>query len=365
MINQNTNKKQIIVKRRNQKEVEKPKRSRKPKIKSPIGFANQTNDMLRFGLGKTLGLAPAVRNFSRIYMYPFTLSSARLPVFPITRSQLVVTHAKGSGVTNVNNIGWVIASPSNGITNNLNTVVYTDQSGGASPNNISPPYGGGTGLGTSFTNSPYQKYPFVFDNVDGNENVFQMRIVATGLRIRSTGTNLNRGGIFRMGNNPNRLNQPENVTISTLNSWPQYKEHSAGFEWVGIHREIDSQQDFLMQALYSEGDSEYWAYNNDSTMLSLDSSYNMTIFYQSAAPTQPFEWEFYAHYELYGLNLQNTGSVMPKTEQVQTVVSGKKITDSQSTSSPMLVEPKKQESFLGNLGKMAGEIAISGILGGL
>lgn len=355
--NAKTNKKQNN--RRQTNAPNKKKRVPNQKKNKGINIVSQTQSILHSGIGKTLAKIPSVERFASVYMNPFQKTSARLPCWPVNPSYLITTWGLGQGQTNSDGFGWACMNSVNGACYNIGCMSIST---GTNPDTFSPT--NNTGVQAVYSNSPYNSSTFQFLEGEVTNN-HMIRPVAVGIRVRYSGTNLDKGGYIYLGTRSNRGSQDFPVAMTDVPSWPGYKNLPLNGEWHGVHRSITESQDFLYQSLFASDTFTGWVYNSDKTMVSLDNYYNSMIFIKSAKPNMPFEAEFYGHYEIMGTNLPNSKVELPHNDQVQKVVAVKKMNDIKNPHTEMIRPPSEGSSTFGKVAKEVGVDLLAGILGGM
>jgi len=152
----------------------KQKQTSMPKQPNPNRGSNQ---------GSTLHVSPCVSKYALALEAPWYVDDVCLPSAPSFPSQKIKAWCKGIFATGTGQVGYVGAAPWNSLTQDGNAAVfYTTGS-----------YGG-TGLATSGAgvvgaspNTPYLSADFSGTNL-------KARVVASGLRFRYVGTELNKAG---------------------------------------------------------------------------------------------------------------------------------------------------------------------------
>lgn len=347
-----TNQNKIVSKKNRRRRGQKNTKARVVKKKalgSINNFQGQVNSMFKKGIGRTLSSIPEMQEFGKAITNPYDRSlSPAIPIFPIQASQKVVCWAIATGKTNANGIGYVGCAPINGISSQAACMVVSD---GTNLDDYSPP----NGMQPINSNSMYAFDSFQY-NTGENENTHSARPVAVGIRVRYTGTNLNKGGRIFVGINPNRLNNSFGFQMTELSAWTGMRDLPVDNEWHGVQRHIDRQEDFLFQSFNK--DTGAWCYNNDQTMISLDNMPNMVIFIQTSAGSQPFQVEFVGHYEVIGRNLPNSSIVMPHDDLAKKLVTAHKIISQTGPSDqeliPTITKGGKSNSVLDSIEKGVG-----------
>jgi hypothetical protein len=261
---------------------------------------------------------PDIAKWAEVYSNPFSTQAARIPKAPLLPTQLIRNYAHGKGVCNSNGNGYVLISPACGATNDLVTVSFSN--GPAAPDATS--FAGTTDVGGATTSSHYASTNFVLEAQSGN---LIFRPVAVGIKIRYIGTVLNAAGTcYTLQITPGAPEDNlQDFIVSDFTAYPNYKEYSfKGSQWHALTRHIRFEEDFHYQGFSNEdGVMKYAMLGGESTSPpSLDWETTMSI-YMNAIANAPFEWEFVGHYEIVGPNLDRIGSVNPKSDHVEKVVS--------------------------------------------
>lgn len=329
----------------NNKKVESQQTVRRQKRRSQDPFYKQMMAS-RKSLARGLLSIPDVRNFARVYVNPFLKLPARLPVWPVTVTQMLATHVSGSGVLNENGIGWVISSAMHGIVNNLPQVTYTSAS--TAPNTTT--WASGTvGTTGAFSNSPYTYDDFIF-TPQTTYPTYLGRPVAHGLRVRYTGTELNKSGLVVCGIQPDRFaSNAGGIPITEFSQFPVRKQFPNERKFHGLHREIDLEQDFLWQCLFLSDDEMYtWCYGENTKNTSAD-QWPVYQIYLTGVAGSSFEWEVYSHYEIMGKKLMNPDIVLPQDTKVKTVTSALKKHNMLNTTTEMLAPEGREVQHTENV----------------
>jgi hypothetical protein len=147
---------------------------------------------------------------------PFNVHGVGLPTSPAVPSLKAWVFSKGSFSTQANSQGYIGFNPYAGVTSDLPTVFYTDGSGAVT----SMPGAIAAGVLGATTNSPYLSTSY-----GANENDSSWRIVSAGLRVRYTGTTLNKGGSLVVVSHPTHnsivgATDPEMLAYNTSKRLP-------------------------------------------------------------------------------------------------------------------------------------------------
>jgi len=265
--------------------------------------------------GKALMSDPTIRSFYECYMHPFTKIPARLPIFPVSISQLVRVTVKGTGITNAGGNGFVMCTVANSVVNDLGCLAVSTAAD--APNSFTA---GGTGVTIYNSSSSYTQALFT-PNFQP-QGWLTMRPVSAGLRVRNIDTTLNSSGTCYCFQNEPRQEAINGYGIPQITQRP-YKEYTmADRKWHAVSRHITDSVDFNFQYFPSDNQSDQWCYitQGPSATLSIDDYWNIGIFI-SAISGYKFEWEYVAHFEIKGRNLDRVGSVMPKENATKGIIS--------------------------------------------
>lgn len=309
----NKNGRKIVIKK---KGPPPPKKGQRLKMKNKPSGGNKgiLQRANKVGLYRAMMAEPSVQHYARVYSDPFCNLSARMPVWPIARTQLYRTKVLAKGVLNSNGYGYVLGTTINGITSDLACLACS--TGPTAPDTINS---GGPGVTQFTSDSPYQSV--TFRNLDQPNGWNTARVVSAGIRVRYTGTVLNMSGnTYACENDPRDLALvgflPTQITQRA------YKEESfANTRWHCVTRMVNDVLDKEFQFL-SNANSDNWAYETvEDGQLTLDDFWNLGIYITGVAGAS-FECEFVGHYEVKGRNLNNVSTTTPNTTQFEKVTSG-------------------------------------------
>lgn len=135
-------------------------------------------------------LSPLSKAYALSLVDPFTGPLACVPAFPSVPSQKIRAFSKGffsTGVSAANDFGFITMNPFAAVGNTSNFVSFSESAYGGST--ISATFAAGS-VNTVPSNSPFATAAF-----GTTDALAKFRIVSAGLRIRYTGTELNRGGV--------------------------------------------------------------------------------------------------------------------------------------------------------------------------
>jgi hypothetical protein len=152
-----------------------------------------------------------------------------------------------------------------------------------------------TGLSTS---------PFTMADFNAGDFLKSFRVVSVGLRIRYTGTQLEKSGrVFTIQMHPRKQDADLiGIGINDLERFGSYKESSfSNNKWHSVIRLIQSPADYMFQSI-KNGNCLTYNITKEGTNCSFDQLNTMGIFIQ-AQPGISFEVEASAHFEICGPNL--------------------------------------------------------------
>jgi len=357
--NNNNNKKNnsIVEKRKKNNRMNNPKQNN-----SKNQGRNDTvmNNAKKYGMYRSLVMSdPAIGAFQNVYEHPWSKQSARIPSFPVSESQLTRVRVWSNGVCNSAGIGFVVATVSNSVANDLPAVAIS--TGPGAPNYISA---AGTDITQVTSDSEYDSSKFT--NIDQKDGWDVIRPVAAGLRIKYIGTTLNKSGLcYAIQNSPRAL-ALDGFAVNEIVKRPHKTYNFSNYGWHGVTRHINDTDDFLYQQ-YSE--NQQWNYETDTTsQITLDDYWNLAMLVV-ADPGAPFEVEYVAHFEIKGKNLHRTAVSRSNTAGLEQVVNKSTSVRHLDNTTPDYAPVQKlssqtQESKPSYLGDILGGLG-EGILGAL
>lgn len=276
---------------------------------SQSDYGKQMKQVVKKGLGATLRMYPSTASFGYVYLDPFTNTQARLPVLPIYATKLVRSTASGQGVLNGTGIGFIGTRPGECVLNDSPCVFYSNDPS-------SPPFltDNGATYNIGYTTANHQPFTSAM-LASGNENGVAARIVALGLRVRYTGTDLNKAGTWYSGQNNPKLSL-DGFGIDDIKKIQGYKEGSfAGRNWIAVTRHITTNTD---KEFIQIQDGVFKTV--DSQTKTLEENLYMGMIMQGT-PGQPFEWEMSCHIEYIGINLDSQAVTKLDTAGTETILS--------------------------------------------
>lgn len=238
----------------------------------------------------TRGLSECALDYACCLANPFTGPLACVPNLPILNTRKVRYFSVGSFQTSsTTNTGWIACDPNFGVASNEAAVVTSTAATAA----VAIDFTAATNQ-LAFSNSDYLNSAFTPMGVGA-----EYRVVSCALRIRYTGTELNRGGQAFALVEPSH-NTVQNFTPVDINGYTEARRFPITNEqWVVVHwypilgSEFDFANTFVSPASLAPG-----AYGAVS-------AWPMVIFVTApGAVTSTFEYEYSAVYELNGRNVQ-------------------------------------------------------------
>lgn len=130
-------------------------------------------------------LSAACSDYCHALCNPFEAKPCGVPLAPIISTQKTKVYAKGTAHTGTTGYGYVCARPGHSAANNSTTVYYSDATYAGNTVEAAT----GAGMLSASTNAPFDS-----TQISGAASGVSFRLVAFGLRVRYTGTELNRGG---------------------------------------------------------------------------------------------------------------------------------------------------------------------------
>lgn len=218
-------------------------------------------------------LSAACSDYCHALCNPFEAKPCGVPLAPIVSSQKTKVYAKGSAHTGTAGYGFVNIAPNLLVANDGLGVLYTTTAyAGSSVLNAV-----GVGVLATSTNAPFSTAQF-----GALGSSVSYRLVGCGLRVRYTGTELNRGGSKICLVDPTH-NPIDNRTESDLLADPQAKKLPVTRSWTSL----------VWQPII---DTEFTFRN------SVTGQFYMACLFVSpdASLDMAFEWEAYAIVEYQG-----------------------------------------------------------------
>jgi len=224
-------------------------------------------------------LSGCAKDYARALVNPFDGPLACVPSFPVVMTRKVRVWSKGSFATGTGSYGWIVSDPSWNVAN-TNGVFATDATyAGVAATGINLVAGAGI---TAFqSNSDY-----VVAQI--GTQLVQYKVVAHGLRIRYTGTELNRGGTIVAFSDPSH-NSLQARTYANFQAELTSRQFPFGREWINVLYKPVVTSDLNTTGLFPT----FTPATNDPTF------YN-GFFINSAVAGSPFEFECYTLFEFEG-----------------------------------------------------------------
>lgn len=167
------------------------------------------------------GLSRPAQEYARAMADPFTGPLATIPDFPSVPSRRFRCFSRGYFYAGSTGFGYVMVDPYRAAAKDANSVFSSDSTYAGTVMSIVA----GSGVLTGSTNSDYSISDF------GAGQLAQGRIVGAGLRVKYSGTELNRGGVLLGISSPNH--QPLNgLTFQDLDSFDCSTRFRPGEKWV-------------------------------------------------------------------------------------------------------------------------------------
>ncbi len=217
---------------------------------------------------------------------PFDGPIACVPDFPAIPTRRVRVFSRGSFVTGTSGIGFIVATPEFAIAKNANSAYMTTSTFAGNSITLDNTV---AGVSTSVTNSDYTAAAFSAD-ADGA----QFRVVGSGLRVRYSGTELNRGGqIFALQEPTHDSLDGETIT-DFMAQVAARKFSMKSSEWTTIcYRTVEGTGSFSSTAPPTGGTQPKGTYPKANYL-------GFLVQAPAAATSISLEYEFYTVFELTG-----------------------------------------------------------------
>lgn len=231
---------------------------------------------------------------------------ACVPTFPARMSRKTSAFVRGQCFIGTGNIGFVSVQPC--VANDMRTIssttgAFTLSTMAANDVNVN--------VYTTPTN-PYPKSSYM-DGTLAISPSYQSRIVACALRIRYTGTELNKSGVIYGLTHPDHSNM-YNYTLADMTSFPECVRVPVSRQWTTIcTTAVDPTETAYPESSTAialagnDGTAEHitmlYPYSQKTELTSGASSYEGGIvmgFMISSTPGNSFEWEYVIHMETIG-----------------------------------------------------------------
>lgn len=259
---------------KNKANSSKPKKSNKNKNKTQTRKKQQPSaGVARVAVDK------CVQDYAESLLHPWSKGSPCIPLPPALPSLKQKFFIKGNlGTSSTTGFGYILASPYGAINDFGSTerpVFTSDANYGAyTASNDSVI----TGVNGWNTNSPYPGTSFGHD-----PDQMEGRVVSMGIRIRYTGTELNRGGVAYILETPDHQSMV-GYDVTKVRSFDQCRAIPIGRQWITVtHQPV----------LAGEYAYKYTVGSNVHYLGILLSAANPLV-------SAPFEFEYYINVELIG-----------------------------------------------------------------
>jgi len=223
-------------------------------------------------LGHSSAEHQCAKHYAETVLDPFdTEAGACVPVLPCLDSSKRKTFARGTGMTQANGFGGIMASTT--CVSDSPAVWYTT--------------GTGSGLSMSGTDNQAAYSNSELRNFDFSEGDVQVRVVGCALRVRCIGRPIDMNGRIFALEEPQHQNV-NNFTIEKVSAYDKVKAKNFGNDWT-----VAAWQPVL------PGEQSYQANGFASPNPTHYQPLCVLIQAQSELPL-PFEWEWAIHYEAVG-----------------------------------------------------------------
>lgn len=260
--------------KRNTKSGSRPGTGQRAPLRSAIRKKPVQRLARQLFVGQNSAEHRCAKHYTQTVLNPFdTLAGACVPVLPCLDSSKRKVFARGTGMTQANGFGGIMASTT--CVSDLPAVWYT--TGAGSSNSMD---GAGAATLSANNNSELQKLDFTDGNV-------QARIVGCGLRVRCISRPIDMNGRVFALEEPQHLN----VNLFTIENVSAYdKVHSKSFdqEWTVVSWQpvLPGEQAYHQNPFASPTPTQY-------------QPLCILIQGQGELPLS-FEWEWVLHYEAIG-----------------------------------------------------------------
>lgn len=231
---------------------------------------------------KRAGLSVPAAQYAQSLANPFTGPLASVPDFPSVPSRRLRVYSRGFFSTGTANIGYVCAAPPMASRADVDSVWYSSSSYAGTTFNTNTAT---VGVLSGRTNSDYNDADY------GAGTLLRGRIVSSGLRIRYSATNLNRGGTVLGLITPNH-NLLNGITFNVADNYECSARFTPSTKWQTLNY-CPVAQDELMYDVFC-----------GAANASINPFPYMGFIVQSPEPTIPitFQFEFYSVLEVQGIN---------------------------------------------------------------
>lgn len=223
-------------------------------------------------------LSPCAEGYFSALYRPFDFGQPTcLPDMHAVPSHKVVCRARGSFAVGTGGVGWIYVNPQAKCSNSI--ICYYTPTGYAGTTSLSWAAAGASN--TQNTMSPYGPS-------DLSQNETRTRVVACALRIRYTGTELNRGGNILMVRDPDNGLLDSRAYATLLSEIP------------GLHTSIVNRQwNVVIWEPTDPGDYDY-GINSEANSTSSSSGYRNMGAYVTGTAGNTFEWDIIQYLEFVG-----------------------------------------------------------------
>lgn len=257
--------------------------------------AKSVKSGLTRGIGATLRADPSTAAWPKVYMNPFLKTEARLPCWPVRASVCQYRFAQGYGHCNGNGIGWIACTPLNMICSDIAFAQISSQT-------TNDGIGIGTDIGSASCGGSYGSASFA-------EGGFAVRIVAFGLKVKYTGSELNKGGFITYHQVTPR-DTLDNMTATSIQSnMIDWKQYDFGNKFTQFNR-LYTENDDSLYLKYTGSSETPWQYDDFGTNAPENYNY-FGCAINAATANMPFEWQASGHFEIIGPVNNTTGVASP------------------------------------------------------
>jgi hypothetical protein len=224
--------------------------------------------------------------YGRSLVNPFTGPSACVPTYPVSKTRKMRVFTRGTfSTSNTTGFGFVVADPQRGVCNDLNTV-FASLASGVQANVDWTTAGNAAGANS---NSDY-----AFAQLGEGNTQFNYKVVSCGLKIRYTGTELDRGGQL-IGLQDQDHQSMYLRTLASIDGEETSRRFPVNRKWKRVlYRPLDSHDLDFQSAVYTY------------TAAPTDVNFYMAFICQAPDPAVSlvFEWEYFSNYEIIGRNVR-------------------------------------------------------------
>ncbi len=266
----------------------KPKRKDQNKSNTVAPAEKQPRRQRPRARGKTMAAGQALSRpaveYARAMANPFSGPLATIPDFPSVPSRRIRCFSRGYFYAGTAGVGYVLADPYLAATNDLNSVYTSDSTYPGTSLAVA-----GLGVVPGKTNPDYSSTDF------GIGALAQGRIIGAGLRVKYSGTELNRGGVLLGITSPNHQSLV-NFDFTDVDKFDCSVRFRPGEKWnTTLYCPVSQDELLYGPTLGSKGGSDFTgAY-----------VYQGLMAFMIQAPTvavgAAFQYEFYLVYELQGV----------------------------------------------------------------